>query len=215
MYPEWEMYDEKEEDRLEHLQILKAKGKGAPKKKKSAAGEYCSPSVGAEGWFGNVLMRVVGCREQEETWEEEVMMVGCGWVYDMGGFICFEAGIAVTMVGVLGGVFEMGRYQGVQLHQRNPISSTSTSQVKPDDRNDPIVPDYFDAARTTLTQYGLHPCSSKPGFSLLPRYHLGTAFRNYITHAQKANPPSSCGPIGKIPAMGPMRRAVTVVASHP
>ena len=31
------MYDEKEEDRLEHLQLLKAKGKGAPKKKKSAA----------------------------------------------------------------------------------------------------------------------------------------------------------------------------------
>lgn len=32
------MYDEKEQDRLEHLEILKAKGKGAPKKKKSAAG---------------------------------------------------------------------------------------------------------------------------------------------------------------------------------
>ena len=34
------MYDEKEEDRLEHVQILKSRGKGAPKKKKSAAGEY-------------------------------------------------------------------------------------------------------------------------------------------------------------------------------
>jgi hypothetical protein len=35
------MYDEKEQDRLEHIEILKAKGKGAPKKKKSAAGK-CS-----------------------------------------------------------------------------------------------------------------------------------------------------------------------------
>jgi small subunit ribosomal protein S33 len=44
LYPGWEMYDEKEEDRLEHIQILKAKGKGAPKKKKTAAGmPYRSP----------------------------------------------------------------------------------------------------------------------------------------------------------------------------
>ena len=39
-YPVWEMYDEKEEDRLEHVAITKARGKGAPKKKKTAAGEY-------------------------------------------------------------------------------------------------------------------------------------------------------------------------------
>ncbi|KXS96303.1 hypothetical protein AC578_7479 [Pseudocercospora eumusae] len=32
-----EMYDDFEEDRLEHLQIAKSRGKGAPKKKKSAA----------------------------------------------------------------------------------------------------------------------------------------------------------------------------------
>ena len=40
MYPGWEMYDEKEEDRLEHVQILKGKGKGAPKKKKGVNGKY-------------------------------------------------------------------------------------------------------------------------------------------------------------------------------
>lgn len=34
------MYDEKEEDRLEHIQILKAKGKGTPKKKRTAAGKF-------------------------------------------------------------------------------------------------------------------------------------------------------------------------------
>ena len=34
------MYDEKEEDRLEHIQILKSRGKGAPKKKRTAAGEF-------------------------------------------------------------------------------------------------------------------------------------------------------------------------------
>jgi hypothetical protein len=39
-YPEWEMYDEKEEDRLEHVQIMKAKGKGPPKKSKVKIGMY-------------------------------------------------------------------------------------------------------------------------------------------------------------------------------
>ena len=34
------MYDEKEEDRLEHIQILKAKGKGAPKKRRTKAGKF-------------------------------------------------------------------------------------------------------------------------------------------------------------------------------
>lgn len=46
MYPEWEMYDEKEEDRLEHVAALKARGKGAPKKAKSAAGEsFCTQGM--------------------------------------------------------------------------------------------------------------------------------------------------------------------------
>ena len=44
LYPGYEMYDEFEEDRLEHIQISKSRGKGAPKKKKTAAG-MCS--VGA------------------------------------------------------------------------------------------------------------------------------------------------------------------------
>lgn len=39
VYPQWEMYDEAEEDRTEHVAMLKARGKGAPKKAKSAAGE--------------------------------------------------------------------------------------------------------------------------------------------------------------------------------
>ena len=34
------MYDEKEEDRLEHVQIMKAKGKGPPKKSKVKIGMY-------------------------------------------------------------------------------------------------------------------------------------------------------------------------------
>ena len=37
------MYDEKEEDRLEHVQIMKAKGKGAPKKNKVKIGTYIRP----------------------------------------------------------------------------------------------------------------------------------------------------------------------------
>ncbi|TKA74306.1 hypothetical protein B0A55_05421 [Friedmanniomyces simplex] len=37
LYPAFEMYDAAEEDRLEHIQITKSRGKGAPKKKKTAA----------------------------------------------------------------------------------------------------------------------------------------------------------------------------------
>ncbi|KAK4569724.1 hypothetical protein LTR86_002692 [Recurvomyces mirabilis] len=36
LYPGYEMYDAFEEDRLEHIQIAKSRGKGAPKKKKVA-----------------------------------------------------------------------------------------------------------------------------------------------------------------------------------
>lgn len=43
------MYDEAEEDRTEHVAMLKARGKGAPKKAKSAAGEYILCSVVQEG----------------------------------------------------------------------------------------------------------------------------------------------------------------------
>jgi hypothetical protein len=39
LYPGFETYNEHEEDRLEHLQIAKSRGKGAPKKKRTAAGE--------------------------------------------------------------------------------------------------------------------------------------------------------------------------------
>ncbi|KAF2238554.1 hypothetical protein EV356DRAFT_529010 [Viridothelium virens] len=35
-YPDYEVWDEKEEERLEHVGMLKAKGKGPPKKKKTA-----------------------------------------------------------------------------------------------------------------------------------------------------------------------------------
>ncbi|KAI9704701.1 MAG: mitochondral 37S ribosomal protein S27 [Bogoriella megaspora] len=35
-YPEYEVWDEKEEERLEHVAALKAKGKGPPKKKRTA-----------------------------------------------------------------------------------------------------------------------------------------------------------------------------------
>lgn len=39
LYPGYETYNEAEEDRLEGIAIAKSRGKGAPKKKKSAAGE--------------------------------------------------------------------------------------------------------------------------------------------------------------------------------
>lgn len=43
------MYDEAEEDRTEHVAMLKARGKGAPKKAKSAAGEL---RTCVAGWLG-------------------------------------------------------------------------------------------------------------------------------------------------------------------
>ncbi|KAL1302550.1 hypothetical protein AAFC00_002932 [Neodothiora populina] len=36
-YPKFETYDDFEEDRVEHVQITKSRGKGAPKKKRTAA----------------------------------------------------------------------------------------------------------------------------------------------------------------------------------
>ncbi|GAB7362180.1 hypothetical protein MBLNU230_g2206t1 [Neophaeotheca triangularis] len=37
LYPGYETYDDDEEDRLEGIQIAKSRGKGAPKKKRTAA----------------------------------------------------------------------------------------------------------------------------------------------------------------------------------
>jgi len=37
LYPGYETYDNYEEDRLENIQIAKSRGKGAPKKKRTAA----------------------------------------------------------------------------------------------------------------------------------------------------------------------------------
>lgn len=49
MYPGYEMYDDFEEDRLEHLQIAKSRGKGAPKKKNSKNGEFVPLGGGGKG----------------------------------------------------------------------------------------------------------------------------------------------------------------------
>jgi small subunit ribosomal protein S33 len=40
LYPEFEVIDEEEEDWLEHLNVAKSRGKGAPKKKRTAAGTH-------------------------------------------------------------------------------------------------------------------------------------------------------------------------------
>lgn len=39
-YRGYEMYDDFEQDRLEHIVFAKSRGKGAPRKKMSAAGKY-------------------------------------------------------------------------------------------------------------------------------------------------------------------------------
>lgn len=59
VYPQWEMYDEKEEDRTEHVAALKARGKGAPKKAKSAAGELIMSDLGRAGWLRHWTVRLI------------------------------------------------------------------------------------------------------------------------------------------------------------
>ena len=106
------MYDEKEEDRLEHVQITKARGKGAPKKKKTAAGEY---TLSLLSWpveaVMNCMLMLWCCREQEERRKEAVVegherrMHGrlTGWSLSM---VILAMGLVA-----LGGVLELARYQ--------------------------------------------------------------------------------------------------------
>ena len=46
LYPEREILCDKEEDWLEHQQIAKSRGKGNPKKKRTAAGKWERRGVG-------------------------------------------------------------------------------------------------------------------------------------------------------------------------
>jgi hypothetical protein len=39
-YPDWEVEDEEEEARVEKLKVKRQRGKGAPKKRRSAAGTF-------------------------------------------------------------------------------------------------------------------------------------------------------------------------------
>jgi small subunit ribosomal protein S33 len=41
-YPDWEVIDEEEDERVEKLKVKRQRGKGAPKKRRSAAGMFCS-----------------------------------------------------------------------------------------------------------------------------------------------------------------------------
>lgn len=63
-----ETWDEDEEDRLEHLALAKQRGKGAPKKKRSADGESRrNQIIIRKGRVANASI----CREQEDEREEE------------------------------------------------------------------------------------------------------------------------------------------------
>lgn len=72
LYPGYEMYNELEEDRLEHLQIAKSRGKGAPKKKRTAAGMDMR-EMQAIAWRRSQLLTAVH-REQEVQQQEEEMI---------------------------------------------------------------------------------------------------------------------------------------------
>jgi hypothetical protein len=70
LYPEMEVMDEQEEDWLEHLNVMKSRGKGAPKKKRTAAGKIYP------GWSAILNAILISCRI-EEIQQEAVMRV-CG-----------------------------------------------------------------------------------------------------------------------------------------
>lgn len=72
LYPGFETYNEFEEDRLEHLQIAKSRGKGAPKKKRTAAGKIERKVRGAQEIRHAVL--TTHHREQEVQQQEEEMI---------------------------------------------------------------------------------------------------------------------------------------------
>ena len=63
-------WNEKEEDRLEGLQIAKLRGKGAPKKKRTAEGEFspCIPTNGAEffEWVSMLMAIIISKQEEHE-----------------------------------------------------------------------------------------------------------------------------------------------------
>lgn len=78
---ELETWDEFEEDRLEHLALAKARGKGAPKKKKSADGmSFCLFCVWEEGKGFAKGIANNGClyRVEEDQGKEEAASC-CGF----------------------------------------------------------------------------------------------------------------------------------------
>jgi hypothetical protein len=65
-----------EEDRLEHLQIAKSRGKGAPKKKRTAAGETGKyPQLAPVAAERIVILTGLTHREQEVQQQEEKIVV--------------------------------------------------------------------------------------------------------------------------------------------
>jgi Mitochondrial ribosomal subunit S27 len=78
-------WNEEEEDRLEGLQIAKLRGKGAPKKKRTADGEFV-PSLRRMAWAAKQgldqirhgLLTTVVNSEQERQEEKEVISRDCG-----------------------------------------------------------------------------------------------------------------------------------------
>lgn len=97
-YPEWDMYNEKEEDRLEHLQVLKAKGKGAPKKKKTADGEWILRAVDL-GWW-DMLIEMLQRDEGRSSEDDELAT----WLRVVSEWCACIAYLAMTVGEALSGV---------------------------------------------------------------------------------------------------------------
>lgn len=84
---ELEMIDEKEWDRFEHIAQVKNRGKGAPKKKRTAAGEsfllvfhfdFLGEKIG-EGWDGEEKERAREADEIEVKYEDMGTCVLMSW----------------------------------------------------------------------------------------------------------------------------------------
>ena len=96
-YPEYEMWDEDEEKRLEKVQALKLRGKGAPKKKKSAAGMSGSDRREMRVYTDVGLRVEKVCREEEEEYGC-IRRVRVGTTYRTCTTIVHSVGVGIELL---------------------------------------------------------------------------------------------------------------------
>jgi small subunit ribosomal protein S33 len=78
-YPDWEVIDEEEDERVEKLKVKRQRGKGAPKKRRSAAGMFCSILARVCDWDTNKTCYRFEEIAKEKTWTGQAGAWGLRW----------------------------------------------------------------------------------------------------------------------------------------